>query len=855
MAEDKKNLPIHTFFSKTFNVLPINIYVTDIETDEIVFINDAMKESFQLEHPEGQICYTAFNKGNTKRCSFCRLGELTAGKKFSVGDILSVKNGHFYKTYDGLFEWEGKIYHIQTSIDMTEYVERSESANMDELTRMLNRRAGKEKLAELIEMGRREQKILTVALYDVNQLKQVNDAYGHREGDHLLRYMSEMVKHCLKERDIIFRLSGDEFIMAFYDEKFEQAGRRMEQALERIREEREQYSIFYDASFSYGLTEVYPQDSYSVTEVIARADEQMYFQKRDYHIRQSKRKLMGFEQRNKGAEKFEFDCTHLYEALSASMDDYIFVGDLKNGVFRYPQAMVEEFGLPGEMVENAAAVWGPLIHPHDERTFLESNQEIADGRAEYHNIEYRARNVEGQWVWLRCRGQMIPDEEGKPNLFAGIITNLGKKNLLDHMTGLYNRFEFEGTVKRHLVDERNRCRMGIMLLDMDSFKNINDLYDRSFGDEVLRLAAQKISSLLPANARLYRMEGDEFALLIINGEPEEQIQIFASIRHKFHKQQEYEGKKYYCTLSAGYSAFPQDADNYLELMRCANCALEHSKLQGKNRLTSFAPSLLQEKERRLELTELLRESIERGFVGFSVNYQPQVVSKTGALFGAEALARWNCTKYGNVTPGEFIPLLEQSGLIIPLGRFIFYQAVKQCKTWCEMMPDFQMSVNVSYHQMQDGEFVAGILRTLEEFSLSPSNIMLELTETYLLKDDAAMDQIIQQLRGIGIRLAMDDFGTGYSSMLSLKRVPVDFVKIDRGFVKGITTDPFNATFIRAITELCHDVGKEVCLEGVETETEYKAVKNTGLELIQGFFFGVPVDAATFEREWLNGARE
>ncbi|WP_276946476.1 putative bifunctional diguanylate cyclase/phosphodiesterase, partial [Eisenbergiella massiliensis] len=346
------------------------------------------------------------------------------------------------------------------------------------------------------------------------------------------------------------------------------------------------------------------------------------------------------------------------------------------------------------------------------------------------------------------------------------------------------------------------------------------------------------------------LDGDEFGIIILNGEEEDYLRIFNSIQHKFHGQQEYNGKKYYCTVSGGYAVYPTDADNYLDLLKCANYSLEHSKLEGKDRITRFSEDILKEKERKLELAELLRESIDRGFAGFSISYQPQVESETGTLYGAEALARWRCAKYGNVSPGEFIPLLEQSGLIVPLGSWVLYHAVEQCRKWCELKPDFHMSINLSYRQLLEGDIVANIQETLEALHVQPGNVTLELTETYLIKEDAGTRDILEKMKKMGINLAMDDFGIGYSSLFSLKNIPVDIVKIDRGFVKGITSDLFNATFVRAITELCHDVGKKVCLEGVETKEEYDVVKNSGLELIQGFYFGYPINAEMFEKQWL-----
>lgn len=725
-----------------------------------------------------------------------------------------------------------------------------ETAAWDEMTNVASRRSGKAKLERKLQKAREENKIVTVAMYDVNGLQSINEVYGRAEGDKVLRFLADMTQKNLGEQDYIFRLSSDEFIVVFYGKSRKEADGRIKKALKQIEDKTWHYTGRAEIGYCYGLKEVYPEENITVSNIISEADGQMYRQKKQYHILRAQRDIQTMTIGGMKAELFEYDKEHLYEALIEGTDDYIFVGNMKTGTFRYPPAMVDEFGLPGEIVENAAAFWGKLIHPHDEKDFLESNQEIADGRTEHHDIQYRARNVLGEWIWLRCRGKMVRDTDGEPSLFAGMISNLGKRDQIDHMTGLMNRFKFEGDIKKYLVDYENVKSLGIMILDMDTFRNINDLYNRSFGDEVLRITGQRIADMLPPEAEIYRLDGDEFGIIIVNGNAEACGGIYDKIQKKYRKQQEYLGKKYYCTLSAGSVCYPQNADTYLDLMKFANYSLESSKHAGKDRNTIFSRDILEGRERKLELTELLRESVERGFTGFSVHYQPQIDSQTRALYGAEALARWKCPKFGTVSPFEFIPILEETGMIIPFGGWIFRKAAEQCKIWCRKIPDFHMSVNLSYLQLLEGDITSFVYDTLEELGLSPSNITLELTETYLVKADKDILDMLCEMRGKGIQIAMDDFGVGYSSLYSLKNIPVDIVKIDKGFAKDIVKDLFSVTFVRSITELCHNVGKTVCLEGVETEPEYSVVRGTGLELIQGYFFGKPVPPEVFEQSFI-----
>lgn len=282
----------------------------------------------------------------------------------------------------------------------------------------------------------------------------------------------------------------------------------------------------------------------------------------------------------------------------------------------------------------------------------------------------------------------------------------------------------------------------------------------------------------------------------------------------------------------------------------ASHSLKYAKKLGRNRIVFFSRAILEQEMRSLELVELLRESIERQFEGFELVYQPQIAVDTRHVVGAEALARWTCTKYGPVSPGEFIPLLEQSGLIIPFGRWVFREAAAQCKAWTKSRPDFKISINLSYLQVVSNSMVPFINNTLERLDLSPANLTVEFTESCMIRENARIRAVFESIRSLGIRIAMDDFGTGYSSLGMLKDSPADVVKIDRTFVRDILTSQFDATFIHFVVALCHDVNIKVCLEGVEREEEFDRVRSMGLDFIQGFLFGKPVPPDVFERDFL-----
>ncbi|WP_456060608.1 EAL domain-containing protein [Bilophila wadsworthia] len=811
----------------------VGLYVTDPHTDAILYMNKFMKDVFKLEHPEGKICWQVLQSGMNGRCPFCPVDRLMADANQNQVFRWEERNTLTWRIYDNsdsLMRWtDGSLVHLQQSVDITDSLRLHKEANYDELTGLLNRRAGKAALADALVRLDREESSLIVGMFDLDRLKEVNDVYGHGEGDRALRTIAQEMQRSLHAPDMCFRLSGDEFVVLFHNTNRHAVDGLVAGVLERLKARREQLGLPYSLEFSFGCFKVMPGCGMTVTEVLSKADESMYEQKKRAHIRKAERRLQ--EKQGGGdipPEALEYDSLRLYNALVKSTDSYIFVSNMKTGIFRYSPSMVEEFGLPQSIVENAAAVWGSKVHPDDKAAFMEANQIIADGRSDFHCVEYRAKNRKGEWIWVRCRGYLERDGDGEPSLFAGFITNLGQKNKIDHVTGLFNKLKFEEDIES-MLEKRPEHPLHLLVLGLDGFKHINELYGKSFGDEILRVIGQRIQGMLPLSASVYRLDGDEFGITV-SGERFEMMELYR--------------------ISAGSASYPEDASGYTELSEYASHSLKYAKKLGRNRIVFFSRAILEQEMRSLELVELLRESIERQFEGFELVYQPQIAVDTRHVVGAEALARWTCTKYGPVSPGEFIPLLEQSGLIIPFGRWVFREAAAQCKAWTKSRPDFKISINLSYLQVVSNSMVPFINNTLERLDLSPANLTVEFTESCMIRENARIRAVFESIRSLGIRIAMDDFGTGYSSLGMLKDSPADVVKIDRTFVRDILTSQFDATFIHFVVALCHDVNIKVCLEGVEREEEFDRVRSMGLDFIQGFLFGKPVPPDVFERDFL-----
>ena len=448
------------FYRRIIDRLRTNVYITDVETGEIVYMNQFMKNTFHLTHPEGEICWKVLQDSVEGRCSFCKVEELLENpkEKECLWKEYNPITGRTYLNYDILEKWEEKYYHIQYSTDITDNLQLSMEAAIDELTTLLNRKAGKKRLNDVLKNLKEEEQLI-LALYDINGLKWVNDTYGHNEGDRLLHYVATKMQGELYEPDFMFRLSGDEFIIVFMDTEIYQADAWMKNVLQLLKKERQEAGITYDVSFSYGLVKVRGKDHLTLSDALGLADTQMYVQKRDYHIEQGRSRLHAVGREEK--KKFEYNKDYIFEAFSETVDGYVFVGNLKTGEFMYSNKMVREFGLPRRILTDAAAFWGELIHPEDRELFLKSNQEIADGKAERHTIFYRAKNANGKWVRLLCKGKMIRNNEGEPDLFAGVIRNLDQVEMRRNVIGSGDSSFYY----LHEREEKERLALETSLLD------------------------------------------------------------------------------------------------------------------------------------------------------------------------------------------------------------------------------------------------------------------------------------------------------------------------------------------------------------------------------------------------------
>ncbi|EMJ5409431.1 phosphodiesterase PdcB [Clostridioides difficile] len=539
-----------------------------------------------------------------------------------------------------------------------------------------------------------------------------------------------------------------------------------------------------------------------------------------------------------------------FELLSQSTEDYIFFWDINRNKFKISSAIFDEFNLSKEIESDLVNCWSKIVYPDDVQIWKDDIQELLHGKKGEHNLEYRLINKYKEIVWISCRGKVYVSDDPKTIFLVGRIKNIGEKNKFDSITGTWNREQFEHRMN-YLIKEKIYKNGAMFIMDIDNFKNINEKYGHSYGDKVLRAIATEVLEYLPKDVRLYRLDGDEFAFFYPMCTEETIEKIYEKIQMYTNTQHEIESNKYYCTVTAGVAMYPEDGDNYLDLFKHADIALDIAKISGKNRIKFFSQELYENKLKVISMQQKLRECVENNFNDFELFFQPQVNAVTKEVIGAEVLLRWHSSTYGEVSPVEFIPILEQSNLIIPVGKWIIKEAVKQCKEWHKINPDFKISVNVSYIQLKEDFFRDFIVECLVEYQLRPEFLILELTENCWIPDINLLNDKFISLKGIGVYIAIDDFGTGYSSLNYLKELSVNIIKIERSFVKNITYNSYEYTFLEYIIKLAHIINLKVCVEGIESYEEYDIVKSLGVDIIQGFLFGRPVSASEFYKFQLS----
>jgi len=415
---------------------------------------------------------------------------------------------------------------------------------------------------------------------------------------------------------------------------------------------------------------------------------------------------------------------------------------------------------------------------------------------------------------------------------------------VDSVTQLPNRHEFNDALAYALARaDRQDSSVGLLLLDLDNFKVVNDTLGHHCGDQLLKLVAERLVAILRGTDIICRIGGDEFVVIV---EPADDASEMASVARKIlavlAAPFALEGHQLYVSASIGVSLYPFDAQDVATLTRNADTAMYHAKHQGKNRYAVFKAEMELRAQRRLRMEANLRRALQNEEL--YLHYQPQIDLRSGRIVGVEALIRWNCREMGQLSPAEFIPVAEESGIIVDLGRWVLQSACRQAAVWCKagLLDSLEhVAVNLSACQARDPGLMDDIRAILDETQLPHGLLELEITEGVLMDNIHANVELMRRLQETGIHLSIDDFGTGYSSMSYLKRLPIDQLKIDRSFVHDLPGE--GEAIVTAIIAMAHSLHLKVVAEGVETLRQVEFLRTAGCDNVQGVFFARPMTAA------------
>ena len=568
---------------------------------------------------------------------------------------------------------------------------------------------------------------------------------------------------------------------------------------------------------------------------------------------------------------------YIVELFNPCMDDYLYVFDLQKDCYKISKHATERFLLPGDNFDDAAKAHHTFVYSEDQSRLDDEFRRIMSGEIVFHNMHYRWLDRAGKPVWINCRGRVLNDADGKPHFLVGCINEIGQKQKADNVSGLLG----ESSLSAYVEQFEDGLPDGFFLrIGIDDFRDINGDFGMEYGDYILKSTADCIAENIKPSQRLYRILADEFMVVDFSGgDMEAAKELYKNIRKSLDTFIEENGYKSVFTISAGAVDTAKTSGTYENIMKLSEYALNTAKEQGKNRCYIYMQEDYDVFLRKKQITRQLHHAVNHGFEGFETYYQPIVDTKTRRLVGAEALMRFSMPErcedgetkkeavcvgedghdadekvhWERISPVEFIPLLEETGLIIPAGKWMLHQAISTCSRWQKYIPNFRININLSYVQVMKSRVLTEILTALRLYGLEPSAVGIELTESGYLDTNTHFQKLWDGLKKNGVLVILDDFGTGYSNLHCLGDLRPNYIKIDRSFTLKALNNQYEHDLMTQIITMTHKLDLTICVEGIETEDEFAKISELDPDYIQGFLFGKPQPAEEFYENLIKPA--
>ncbi len=542
----------------------------------------------------------------------------------------------------------------------------------------------------------------------------------------------------------------------------------------------------------------------------------------------------------------------IIDILNPCMDDYLYIMDIQNDYYCISPNAVERFMLPDSQFHQVSDYLAKLTYPEDMPNLLMALDQIENHGKLFHNLQYRWMGREGKPIWINCRGRVLLDDASRPALLVGCINEIGTKQKADNISGLLREASLQKELGTYALEgnEGYLIRLGI-----DNFKEINENKGMEYGDMVLGKTAECIQAVLLPEQKLYRIVADEYVIIDFEKHHiEEIVELYKNIQSKITQFIEEKCYEVFYTISAGVlelsRVYNHDYHNLMKLSEFAlNEAKNTGKNTGKNKYYIFDENDYNGFLHKRELTAFLLQAVNNDFEGFEAYFQPIMNIGENKIRNAETLLRFKTEKTGMISPVEFIPLLEESNLIIPVGKWVLDQAMQMCARIRKIVPDFQISVNLSYIQVLKSNVLSEILTGIDKYKLSMDSIIVELTESGFLESNSYFIDFCEGLKSYGIPLALDDFGTGYSNFHYLYNLNLSTIKIDRSFTLKALNNSYEHNLLQHMADMVHDIDLKICIEGIETKEELDRICEIGPDYIQGYYFGRPSPVAQFMEQF------